>query len=403
MLWLFIENLWGTLLELSPWLLIGAVAGGLLHGLVPPEFVQRQLTGGLGVVKAVFLGVPLPLCSCGVIPAGLSLRRAGASTGASLGFLIATPQTGLDSVLVSASFLGWPFALYKVGASFLTGIIGGAIADRVDAAGPQASGCDEAAVDEGQEDRSPLGMVLHGVDLIRVIWRWLVFGIILSAVLGTVLPADAFAGMSAYGGALAFGLVLAISVPLYICATASVPIAAALVAGGLPTGAALVFLMAGPATNVATIGAVRKAFGGRTLAVYLVTIIVGSMGLGLLYEALLGQLTVIAPAEHVHEGSWWAIAATGALLLLFAWFAIEDLLQLVAKVRVSTSRAQRVEIPVTGMTCGGCAARLQRVLAKQEGVDAATVSFDDGCAVVLGSAALDVLHHAIRDAGFETA
>ncbi len=397
MLVIFLTNTWNVLLELAPWLLLGAVAGGLLHGLVPPGFVHRQLKGLPGVFKSVFLGVPLPLCSCGVIPAGLSLRRSGASTGASVGFLIATPQTGVDSMLVSASFLGWPFAIYKVFAALLTGLIGGGIAE--------LSGTDTAASDEAvaaeHADRSPRGMLLHAIDLVRMIWRWLVFGIVVSAAISTFLPADAFAGLATGGGALAFVLVLVASVPLYVCATASVPIAAALVAGGLPTGAALVFLMAGPATNVATIGAVHRAFGKRALAIYLATIIGGSVSLGLLYERLFGTLST----AHVHgaHDHHTIVATLAALVLLglFTWFLGEDLRSRLAARRSAQATDGRVEIPVTGMTCNGCAARLERVLGKQEGVEAATVSFDAGSAVIVGKVDLALLHDAIRGAGFE--
>ena len=109
----FLSALWAVLTELAPWLLLGAVVAGLLHGLLPPGFVQRQLQGRAGVAKAVLLGVPLPLCSCGVIPTGIGLKEDGASDGAAIGFLTATPQTGVDSVLVSAGLLGWPFAPHQ--------------------------------------------------------------------------------------------------------------------------------------------------------------------------------------------------------------------------------------------------------------------------------------------------
>ncbi|MCK6507460.1 permease, partial [Myxococcota bacterium] len=392
-----LEKSWSVLLELSPWLLLGAVAGGLLHGLVPPGFVRRKLRGPGGVLRAVLLGVPLPLCSCGVIPAGLSLRRSGASTGASLGFLIATPQTGVDSVLVSAGFLGWPFALFKVAAALVTGLLGGGLAEVL---APDAKGELGAEVEEAV-DRSPKGMLLHAIDLVRMIWRWLAFGVLVSAALSLWLPPQAMQGLLAYGTAAAFVLVLAISVPLYVCATASVPIAAALVAGGLPTGAALVFLMAGPATNVATIGAVYRAFGGRALAIYLSTIVAGSALLGLLYERLLGGLTAVhAHGAHDHAAPWAAAAAL-LLLALFAWFLGEDLRSAWARWRVARAGPSKVEIAVDGMTCNGCAARLERVLSKQEGVESASVRFELGSAVVVGKVDLPALHEAIRGAGFE--
>ena len=126
-----LEEIWNITLVLAPWLLLGTAIAGILHVLLPPGLIHRQLRGRWGVLKAVVLGVPLPLCSCGVIPAGIGLKKDGASDGAAVGFLISTPQTGVDSILVSASFLGWPFALFKVGSAALTGLVGGALADAV--------------------------------------------------------------------------------------------------------------------------------------------------------------------------------------------------------------------------------------------------------------------------------
>ena len=123
----FATALWQVMLALSPWLILGSLIAALLHAFVPSSMIQKQFHGVGGIFKAVVLGVPLPLCSCGVIPAGLGLKKDGASDGATVGFLISTPQTGVDSILVSASFLGWPFAIFKVVAAFATGIIGGLI------------------------------------------------------------------------------------------------------------------------------------------------------------------------------------------------------------------------------------------------------------------------------------
>ena len=121
---------WDILLELAPWLLLGTLVAAVLHVVLPPDLVQRRLTGPRGVLNAVLIGVPMPLCSCGVIPAGIGLKKDGASDGAAIGFLISTPQTGVDSALVAASFLGWPFALFKVGAAAVTGLAGGMLTER---------------------------------------------------------------------------------------------------------------------------------------------------------------------------------------------------------------------------------------------------------------------------------
>ena len=388
---------WSVLVELAPWLLLGATVAGLLHGFVPPGLIQRSLRGPGGVLRAVLLGVPLPLCSCGVIPAGIGLQRSGASRGASVGFLIATPQTGVDSVAVAAGFLGWPFALYKVGAALLTGVAGGLLVEAVD---PGEEVHEEVA--DAHTDRSVRGMVAHAIDVVRMIWRWLLFGVLVSAALTVFLPPGGLGTLAGGSAVVGLLLVLVASVPLYVCATASVPIAAALVQAGLPTGAALVFLMAGPATNVATLGAVWRAFGGRALAGYLGTIIVGSVALGLAYEPLLGSLVAQKTGGHEHL-AWWAQAAAALLLVGFAGFAVEEVQAAWTRRKASRAAAEAREIAIEGMTCGGCAARLQRVVNAQEGVEAATVSFDTGLLVVSGGIGLPEIREVVQNAGFQVA
>lgn len=387
---------WAVTLELAPWLLLGAVVGGLLHGLVPAELIHRQLRGLGGVVRAVVLGVPLPLCSCGVIPAGVSLHKRGASNGASVGFLIATPQTGVDSALVAAGFLGWPFALYKVGAALVTGLVGGALVEVVDPGVAPAGTADDA-----HSDRSVSGMVAHALDLIRSIWGWLAFGIVASAALTVFVPPGSLSGLAGGAAVVALLLVLLASVPLYVCATASVPIAAALVEAGLPTGAALVFLMAGPATNVATLGAVWRTFGTRSVALYLGTLVVGSVGLGLAYEPLLGDLVALQTGQHAHT-AWWAAASAVLLLGAFAVFAVQDAQSAVRRWQAGRTRAetQTVEVPVAGMTCRGCAGKVERALLASPGVTSVVVDLDPGRAVVHGTASLAQLRGTVEAAGF---
>ncbi len=394
---MFLTNLWDVFLELSPWLLLGALVSAALHFFVPPGFVNKQLSGPMGVVKAVFLGVPLPLCSCGVIPAAVGLKRDGASDGSAVGFLVATPQTGVDSVLVSASFLGWPFALWKVGAALATGLIGGWVTDAVSS----ESTSDAQAHADGAR-RTIRQAVDHGIDVVRSIWGWLLFGVVASAMLTTWLPADSFVLLTAQGAMLAFVAVLLISLPLYVCATASVPIAAALVASGMPTGAALVFLMAGPATNIATLGAVYRTFGVRIVGVYLSTIVLGSIGFGLLYEQVFGALSATASGAHQHA-TWWGTASAVLLVGLLAWFALEDARAHFATWQAGRSTATELIVDVKGMTCNGCANRLQRVLLATDGVEAATVSFNDGTAIVRGAVAAEQVREAVRGAGFDAA
>jgi len=392
----YFNEAWTVMLDLSMWLLLGSSIAGALHVWVPAGLIQRQFTGVTGVFKAVGLGVPLPLCSCGVIPTALGLKRDGASNGAALGFMTATPQTGLDSLFVSASFLGWPFALLKVLAALVTGVTTGLLADRV---GSAEIG---SAVEESPtpRQRTVSDGLAHSIDLVRMIWRWLVFGVLVSAALSYFLPVGAFSTLTGGGLAVALIAALLISLPLYVCTTASVPIAAALVASGMPTGAAMIFLMAGPATNVATLGAVFRGFGVRPMMVYVGTIVLGSVVFGLGYEWIFGDLVAQVTHTHEHTSALSTGSAVG-LTGLLGWFAASDLRAWMS--RRAVARAQhRVEVNVEGMTCSGCSNRLQRVLLEVDGVVSADVQLESEKAVVCGTASVGLVCEAINQAGFKS-
>ena len=397
-----IESLINTMLELSPFFLLGMLVAGVLHVVLPRNFVRKQLTGRFGVVKAVALGVPLPLCSCGVIPAGLGLKRDGASNGASLGFLISTPQTGVDSILVSASFLGWPFALFKVIAAAITGFVGGFLADRVPEDESWESDLSEAAASDGNDARNLRAMFEHAHELLASIWRWLVFGIVVSALINTFLPVGTMAIFADAGPLVAGLLVLLVSLPLYVCATASVPIAAALVSNGMPVGAALVFLMAGPATNVATIGAIYRGFGRRQLALYLGVLIVGSLGFGLLFDLGISTLSV---EQHVHQEAhrtWWAVASAILLTGLIARLAIQDLLRFLRS-RFGSGSGPMIDVDVDGLSCGACERKVEKALLALDGVTSASVTRSPDRARIVGTAGRESIEQAIVDAGYRIA
>jgi uncharacterized membrane protein YraQ (UPF0718 family)/copper chaperone CopZ len=343
----------------------------------------------------------MPLCSCGVIPTGIGLQKNGASNGAAVGFITATPQTGVDSILVSASFLGWPFALTKVVAAVVTGIASGLATD---AAGggtaPESSPHDSCAATPA---RGFTAFRDHALEMIEIIWGWLIVGILLSAALNTFLPEDFFTGIVATSTLATYGLVLVGSIPLYICATASVPIAASLVEAGIPTGAAMVFLMAGPATNVATLGAVYRAFGIRTVVVYLTTLIAGSVAFGLGYEAIFGTLPIGVVSLHDHTIPWWGHVSAVLLTGLLAHFALQDLRSWQARRRADVllaDAAAPIVVQVGGMTCGGCTGKLERLLQSEAGVDSAVVSLDEAQAKVIGAIERARVHEIIQIAGF---
>jgi len=388
-----LDAIWQVWLQLSPWLLLGAAAAGLLHVLLPRDFARRQFRGFGGVGKAVALGVPLPLCSCGVIPAGLGLKKDGASDGAAVGFLISTPQTGVDSLLVSASFLGWPFTIFKCVSALLMGLVGGGITESLHT---EAGGIERLA--EATAPQSTIGFFEHIIDVIRPIWKWIVFGVVASAAITVWIPPGAIAGWSSVHPALAGLAALTIALPLYVCATASVPIAAALIAQGMPTGAALVFLMAGPATNIATIGAVKRAFGGRVLSVYLATVIVGSVGLAYVYDAFI-PFQALGSMTHEHGHPWWAWASALVLGGLFLYFVFDDLRGTWLR-RSAPAGPAVVTLDVEGLTCDNCVRKLERALRDADGVTSAMVNLEPGQATVEGSAPAADLEAVVRAAGY---
>jgi len=325
----FLESLWDIVGQMSPYLLFGFAIAGVLNVLIAPARVERHL-GGSGlwpVVKASAFGVPLPLCSCGVIPVGASLRRHGAGKGATTAFLISTPQTGVDSVFVTFSLLGPVYAVFRPIVALISGVVGGGLVDAV--AGDENThttngDCqDECCEDRGQRHWL-LRILRYGfVVLARDIAAALLIGLIVAAVITTLVPDDFFADQ--LGGILAGGIgamliMMVLGIPVYVCATASVPVAAALINKGVSPGAALVFLMTGPATNAATIATVWKTMGRRTALVYMLTVAATAVGAGLLLD-LFFEVRNISPKPMDMEmlPEWATIACTVVLLVVLAY------------------------------------------------------------------------------------
>lgn len=330
----YILNLWQIMMDLAPWLLFGLVLAGLLHVLLPEGFIKKHLGKSRwgNVLKAVLIGVPMPLCSCGVIPATLGLKKEGASDGAAVGFLISTPQTGVDSILVSAAFLGWPLALFKVLSALVSGLVGGILTnvignskdgDGVEREHKEGSCCaheevknccaKEQAVEARPKFKEALGFSFG--QLLGDIYLWLILGVLAAALITTAVPPGALAEAGWARGVTGMLLMLALSLPMYVCATASVPLAGALVAIGMSPGAALVFLMAGPTTNVATLGTTYRTFGGRIMLIYVATVVGISLIAGLVFDGLLGTVGEHGTMAH-HEGMLMTVAGQiGAVVL----------------------------------------------------------------------------------------
>ncbi|WP_346861004.1 SO_0444 family Cu/Zn efflux transporter [uncultured Draconibacterium sp.] len=392
----YIGELWFLLLEMAPWLLLGLVFAGLLKVYFPQKHIDKYLgkSNFKSALNASLLGIPMPLCSCGVIPTGISFFKNGASKGATNSFLISTPQTGVDSIFATYSMLGWPFALLRPFVAFLTGVLGGVftnlfVKEAPKPASPFASfkldvaavagtesceddscGCHTPKVDDTRHSLVRAADYAF-VELLQDIAKWLVIGFLAAALISVVLPDDFFTRFQGLG-LLEILVVLLASVPIYICATGSIPIAAVLLMKGVSPGAALVFLMAGPATNVATMTVLGKTMGRKSLTIYLATIIGGAIVFGLLTNYFIPADFILSKIMHIHgDGSehemlpkWMGL---GSAILLIGLIVGGYFWQIVRKKQKMT-RSKGISIQVEGMTCSHCEANVKRNLEAIQGI-----------------------------------
>jgi uncharacterized membrane protein YraQ (UPF0718 family) len=322
----------------APWLLLGLFIAGLIQVFVPSELMSKQLgdEGFVSATKAALIGAPLPLCSCGVIPAALGLRKAGASKSATTSFLVATPETGIDSVTMSYALLGPFMAVIRPITAIVSAIVAGCLVGKDDfvpikpskasscCASKKKSACDAAAPTIKKEATlwQKVSQSIHYsvTDLLAGTSLWLLIGLFFAALVQTYVPSDFLAQWGS--GLIAMLVMVVISIPMYICATASTPIAAGLLLSGVSPGAVLVFMMAGPATNVATLGVVGKELGKRAVAAYLIGVIGTAMLFGWLTDYLvLNYGFEVAPQighEHQLLPQWLVISSSILLVLLIA-------------------------------------------------------------------------------------
>jgi len=399
---------WSVLGEMAPYLLLGFIVAGALSVAVSPETVERHL-GGRGimpVLKAALFGVPLPLCSCGVIPVATSLRRHGATRGATTSFLLSTPQTGVDSVMVTFSLLGWVFAVFRPLVALVTGLVGGSVVTLFERDSParrdESLECHEACC-TGDEGHGKLYRALRYafVTLPQDIGKPLLVGLLVVGIISTAVPANYFADKLGTGlGAIVVMMLL--GVPVYVCATASVPIAAAFIQTGISPGAALAFLMTGPATNAATIAVIWKTMGRRTALVYLGTVAVAALAAG----TLLDYTFRVSGATVAPDMPWMVpgFVKTAAAVALVSILAI-------ALVRPSAGHSrsepaqdtgEQTTLSISGMHCSHCALAVQRALGECAGVRSVDVDLKRGTAAVTGQKVdVDSLCRAVDQLGYQ--
>lgn len=362
----YLDALLKLTIEMAPWLLLGFIFAGLLKVFLAHDFLAKHMGKGnkWGPINAALLGVPLPLCSCGVIPAGLSLHKNGASKGSAVSFFISTPQTGLDSIMVTYAMLGLPFAIIRPIVAFITGIIGGYVENSVE--NNEKSENKSVTTKNFQPKRNRFKQFLHYAfeEFLMDIAKWLIIGLMIAALIEVILPPDFFEEQIGNGW-LSILIILAGSIPLYVCATASVPIAAVLMMKGLSPGLALIFLMAGPATNAATITVIKQSLGIKTLFVYLSVIIAGAVGFGLIIDNFLPQHWFVMSHNHSNHEHLLP-AMTGILATAILFFSIlrgySIRLYMKWKTKKIQNKMQNITYRVEGMGCANCSSKIEKEL-----------------------------------------
>lgn len=402
-----LDSLLFMLNEMSPYILLGFLIAGIMHAFIPRSTFARHLsgTGWKSVVKSALIGIPLPLCSCGVLPTAIGMRRNGSSRAAATSFLIATPQTGVDSIAATWSLLGPAFAIIRPVAALFTSVFGGVAVGKSEKNEKTSISC----IAVNTDDKLPEGFVAkciaalkYGfIDLVGSIGGWLVAGLIIAALITVYVPADYFS-VQGRNPILSMLAVLVVAIPMYVCATGSIPIAMSLVLKGLSPGTALVLLMAGPAANFASFTLISREMGRKAALIYLAAIVVGAMAFGLAIDYLLPADwftidTMHAGGCHVDNLS---VFPTVCSAILVALLIITFIKRKHHPHHHFTENMTKV-YSIKGMNCPHCQAAVTKAIAAVNGVTNVEVSLSDAKATVEGSQSDDDLIAAVRSAGFD--
>jgi len=367
-------------LEMSPFLMLGFLISGLLYIVISKETIANNLgkPGALSVIKAAIFGVPMPLCSCGVIPVAASLYKRGASKGATLSFLISTPQTGVDSILITYGMLGPVFAMTRPVIALITGVIGGLFTEQINSEDYTTS----IKTNHKHPKKTLKDAIKYAFISLPQDIAWpLIKGIIMAGLITLLIPDNFFQDYGITGWS-AMILMAVLSIPMYICATASVPIAAGLISSGIEPGAAFVFLMAGPATNIATISVIINTLGKKIVYIYLSTIFTCSI----IFGALINKFIIINlnSMHHQMNHNHWLNILSGLLLLAVCIYAISNKYFIKDVIENLENKAD-LSLIVKGMTCNHCKETVTEAINTCNGIRDIRIDLESGQTYIYGN------------------
>lgn len=396
---------------MSPYLLLGFLFAGILHAFVPQRLFSKYLSQNnwTSVFYATLFGIPLPLCSCGVIPTAMALYKEGASKGATVAFLIATPQTGVDSIIATYSLMGLPFALIRPVVALCTSLFAG-ITTSLFTSDEKPSAFITQTIDKPTNKLSfvqKLKSAFHYgyVEMMEDIGKMLLLGLIVAGLITYFVP-DNFFMLFGNNTIWTMLLVLLVAIPMYVCATGSIPIAIALMMKGMSPGTALVLLMAGPAANIASMLVIGKVLGKKTFALYLTTLVIGAMGCGLMIDNFLPSgwfdVSRFATTAHHHGGGHCFKAICSWMLM--ALFINAMWLKKNKEKGKNTETIKNdgvISFKISGMRCNHCRNTVTNAISKLPSVQEITVNLSDGIVHVKGNPSDEEIQQAVEPLGFE--
>jgi len=406
---------------MAPYLLFGFLVAGILSQIIPTSWVQKHLAGkGYSpIIKSAMIGVPLPLCSCGVIPVMASLRKQGANVPAMLSFILSTPQTGVDSILATYALLGLPMAIYRPFIALVTALLGGSVYYWTSKKEIEQE-TDELKKNNGINNndisinkRNIFHLISESIHygfitLPHEISRTLIFGILIASIITTFIPPGIITNFMNIG-ILQIFIAIIVGIPIYVCATASIPVALSLIYLGATPGSALAFLIAGPATNIATISVVKQFLGKKAVIIYILTMIFSALFFGITFDYLVSiypffDISLVAHIQHSHGVFYSPIKVSSLLLfvliLVLGLLNIDPWMYMKKETKEVPHTDRYMKIRINGMTCNHCAQRITTLIKNISNVVDINVSLEDKTAIIYGNPSFEEIKQVLNTEGY---
>ncbi len=408
---------------MSPYLMIGLAFVAILNIYMTKEFVKKQIGKDSiwSIFKAALFGVPLPLCSCGVIPTTVYMADSKASKGAVTSFLISTPQTGIDSIIATYGMMGPVFGIFRPISALIMGIVGGLFINITNKDKPQPEKkklslnvitappvMTDDTIRKPFSERARSSIKYAFADFLDDIVVEFLIGLVIAGAITYFLPTEFLEGTGLKSGILGMLIMILIGVPMYVCATASIPIAVSLILKGFSPGVAFVFLAVGPATNAASIGILSKSLGKQLITYYLFILIIMSIGFGYLldfvfaYTGINPQVQLATHAHHDHSSGLIPYEIQIVLATIFALLVLSSLYRKYGAKYFRTSKAvdNREFVLVEGMTCNHCVATVTNALNKTDGIENVEVDLSEEKAYYSGNVDKSTIKDAVESCGY---